>query len=77
MVDMEDDLAGLSGLHLKGAAEDVIGTLGLDPRDAEVVDLRAVDLSLDAKDGEGSDEPDAEDPVGVAGAALAESIEER
>ena len=77
MVDVEDDVAGLSGLDGKAAGEDVVGVLGLDAWDPEVVDLPPAELALGPEHGDDGDEPDSEHPERVTGAALTEAVEER
>ena len=57
--------------------EEVVGSLSFDPGDGEVVFGAPSELLVETEHGEGDQEPDADHPQWMSGAALAEAVQER
>ena len=73
VVGVQHDAGGLAALAREAVVQDVGGVLGLDAGDAEAVVELAAGGALQRDDGDGGDEPEAEHPERVAGAAAAEA----
>jgi hypothetical protein len=74
---MEHDLSLRSGELREALVEKVGGSLGFDPRDGEVVFGAPAESMVETEYSEGDEEPGADDPPWVTGAALAEAVQER
>ena len=73
VVGVEHDAGGLAALAGEPVVQDVGGVLGLDAGDAEAVVELAAGATLQRDDGDRGDEPQADHPERVTGAAAAEA----
>ena len=73
VIDVEDDACGLAGAAGEPVVQDVGGSLRLDAGDTEAVVELAACSALQRHDGDRGDEPEADHPERVAGAAAAEA----